>query len=217
MFRAGAIFLVWLIAIFWIGGAVGKSPAPKNMSASAVANAMSSKQSKTATTNKPDEASSKSDSNKLSEVNIQAVLKGIKKTEGILGIGEWERPVNKARDGVPSLQVYFPQGESMEGWRESFVLRSFVNITTPNPCPVVYETYADWIKTQVPDIKIQTTQDDTGFYFSGTSESGKLYIIGKVYSGAVKETVHIAQYIIKQSPGADEKAATWKTNLSKIK
>ena len=155
---------------------------------------------------------------KLAELNLQAIIKGLKNSETVLGISEWEKPVSKARDGIPALQIYFPQGQSLEGWHESLVLRSFVNITLPNPYPAVYEVYAEWLKMQVPDIQLTASQDSTGISFTGVSPTKGLTITGKIYSGAVKEAIHISQYAVKNSePDAQEKINQWKANFSKVK
>lgn len=156
---------------------------------------------------------------KINELNLQAVIKGLKTTETVLGIGEWEKPVSKARDGIPALQVYFPEGQSTEdGWQEAFVLRSFVNITLANPYPAVYSVYAEWLKEQASDMVLTQSQDNTGIYFTGQSKSQNVYITGKVYSGAVKEAIHIAQYTVKGTDSAyQDKINQWKIKFQKIK
>lgn len=203
--------LVWGLLVVGIGSTISKKPANSMTTVKSSAETRKNIQS--------DNSSESAKSQKLAELNLQAVIKGMKKSETILGIGDWEKPVSKARDGIPALQVYFPQGQSMEtGWQESFVLRSFVNISLPNPYPVVYEVYADWLKSQIPDIQLTKEQDSSGIYFEGQSKAENLYIAGKVYSGAVKESIHIGQYAIKGSaPSAQEKIAQWKANLAKIK
>ena len=203
--------LVWVAVIVGIGCTIGKKPA-KTMPI-----AKSSEESRQDIQN--DNSSSSAKSQKLASLNLQAVLKGMKKTETILGVSDWEKPISKARDGIPALQVYFPQGQSIDGgWQESFVLRSFINIAIANPYPVVYEVYAAWLKEQIPDIQLTKEQDSSGIYFQGQSKSQNLYIVGKVYSGAVKETIHIGQYAVKDSSeSTQDKITQWKANFSKIK
>jgi hypothetical protein len=208
--KAFACVLVWGLIIVGIGSVLGNKPAKTTMPVKSSAEVRQDIQQ--------GKGSDATKEIKLNELNLQAVIKGMKTSETILGISEWEKPVSKARDGIPALQVYFPQGQSMEGWNESFVLRSFVNITLPNPYPAVYEVYAEWLKTQVPDLQITQTQDSTGVSFVGQSREQNLYITGKVYSGAVKEAVHIAQYAVKGSDAtAQDKVNQWKANFSKIK
>lgn len=210
LFKVACILTVWGVAIAGFGGLLSKTPARSSV-------AKSVEQTRQEIEN-DSRISNSAREQKLSSLNLQAVVKGMKNSENALGIADWEKPVSKARDGIPALQVYFPQGEGMEKWNESFVLRSFVNITVPNPYPLVYSVYADWLKTQVSDIQMTSTQDDTGVYFSGRSDSKKLLIAGKIYSGAVKETLHIAQYALKEDcPEARDKSGQWRVKLEKLK
>jgi len=203
--------LVWIGVVVGIGCTIGKHPTKSMTTVKSSDETRQDIQS--------DKSSSSAKEQKLASLNLQAVIRGMKKSESILGISDWEKPVSKARDGIPALQVYFPQGQSMEnGWKESFVLRSFVNISIANPYPVVYEVYADWLKEQVPDIQLTKEQDSSGIYFRGESKAQHLYIVGKVYSGAVKEAIHIGQYAVKGSdPSAQDKLNQWRANFAKIK
>ena len=202
--------LVWAFIIIGIGNTLGKQPVrDPTVVKSSTEVRQSIENSNISNTAKEQ---------KLAELNLQAVIKGMKSSETVLGIGEWEKPVSKARDGIPALQIYFPQRQSFDGWHESFVLRSFVNITLPNPYPAVYEVYAEWLAMQLPDIQLATSQDNTGVYFTGVSQSKGISITGKVYSGAVKEAIHISQYAVKNTePDAQDKIAQWKANFSKVK
>ena len=204
------ILVVWGTAIVALGNIVGKKPAKPTVVKSAA---------ETKADIQSDKSSPAAKEQKLSALNLQSIVRGISKTEAALGISDWEKPISKARDGIPSLQVYFPQGQSIKaGWQESFVLRSFVNLAIPNPCSAVYEVYADWLKEQVPDIVLTKEADNSGISFVGESKKQDLYIVGKVYSGAVKEAVHIGQYAVKGTdPSAQDKVNQWKAKLSKIK
>ena len=203
--------LVWGVVIVGLGSVIGKKPVHSTPSVKPSSEVRQEIQSSN--------SSDSTKEQKLNELNLQSVIKSMKKTETILGVSDWEKPISKARDGIPALQVYFPQGQSIQdGWQESFVLRSFVNISLPNPYPVVYNVYAEWLKTQIPDIQLTTEQDSTGIYFSGQSQAENLFITGKVYSGAVKETIHITQYAVKKSDSdAQNKSLQWKAKFSKIK
>ena len=202
--------LVWGAVVIGAGSAIGKTPVSHPTTVKSAAETRQAIQD--------GRGSEESKAQKLHELNLQAVIKGMKKSENVLGIADWEKPISKARDGIPALQVYFPQGQDIKGWNESFVLRSFVNITIPNPYPLVFEVYSDWLRTQLPDIQLTTTQDSTGIYFSGASKAENLFITGKVYSGAVKEAIHISQYAIKGTDNEQqEKVSQWKANFSKIK
>ena len=219
LFKAGALFLIWIIAIFYIGSTINKTTtelAKANPKITAAKNPTGFGLSDDEKT--PEQ---KENSEKLAALNKKSVNNDIRKLTNSLGVNSqgWEVANSKQQEGVPSLNVYFPQGQSTTAWRESLVLRSFVNITLNNPCPTVYNVYEQWMKEQVPDLKIEKSVDDTGVTFSGSSAGAKFYMAGKVFSGSLKETVHIAQYIIKNDGKADvmEKYNAWGNNFTLIR
>ena len=219
LFKAGAIFLLWIIAVFYIGSIISKTStemAKENPKMSEVQNPTGYGVPDAQKT--PEQ---KANTEKLQALNRKAINNDVRLLNSSLGLDKdgWEQASAQERNGLPALFVYFPHGQNTGAWRESFVMRSFANITLPSPCPTVYKVYEQWLKEQVPDIKIEQSEDESGIAFSGFSSASKLFISGKVFSGSLKETVHIVQYVIKND-GRDDvetKARTWSSNLSRIK
>lgn len=218
LFKAGIIFSVWLIAVFYIGSNVSQKSAqhtkenPKITEGQDATGAGLSDDQKT-----PEQ---KENTKKLNEINRRVTTNDLDKIAKALNPnGQFELIGDKKEDGVPVLRQYFPKGQDENAWNEALVFRSFVNIKIKNPVPVVYNIYDEWITKQVPDLKLNKTEENGGISFNGYSSSGRFFISGKVFAGSIDETVYIAQYIIKNDGRSDveQKAKNWSYVLSQIK
>ena len=218
LFKAGIIFFIWLIAIFYIGSNVSKSSVEhakenpkieksKNPTGEGISDDKKTPEQKAA-------------AEKLLVINQKTTTNDMNKLSSALNLTKdgWEESGSKQEDGIPILKVYFPKGQNIKAWREALVLRAFVNIKIKDAPTTVYHIYEEWLKEQVPDLKIEKTEDKSGTAFSGYSESGKFFISGKVFSGSLKETIFITQYIIKNDNKDDvtTKAQAWGRTLSQI-
>lgn len=214
LFKAGAIFLVWIIAVFCIGSSISRTTTVQTSSRAAPSNPLGEGLSDDEKTQEQ-----KENSIKLVAINKQGVDKDGKKADTALSLTRngWENTDTKTRNGITSMRVYFPAGQNASAWNESFVLRSFVNITLEDPCPTVYKVYEEWMKEQIPGLKMESLQDDTGIYFNGNTD--KIFVTGKIYPGSLKQTIHIAQYAVKPSNDSNmqDKALSWKNSFSKLK
>ena len=219
LFRAVAIFVIWLIAVFYIGNylnnniAIQKKENPKIVTTTKNATGEGlSDADKT-----PEQ---KANAEKIKNINKKTTTDDLNKIADALKLSNgWDLLNEKTQDGIPILRPYFPKQQNPNGWRESLVFRSFVNVKIKNPLPVVYNIYEEWLKEQLPDMKISHSEEDDGIAFSGYSTSGKIFISGKIFTGSLNETVYIAQYVVKNDGKSDveQKAKNWSYILSKIK
>lgn len=218
LFKAGAIFLVWIIAVFYIGSTISETADEASKANPKITEAKNPTGYGLSDDEKTPEQ--KENSEKLVALNRKSVTTDTSRVNKALGMDSqgWETASTKQQDGVPSISVMFPQGQDSSAWRESYVFRSFVNITLKDPLPTVYNVYEQWIKEQVPDIKIEKVEDNSGVTFTGTSAASKFFLSGKVFGGSLNETVHIAQYIIKNDgkPDVEQKAQEWSNKFLQI-
>ena len=219
IFKAGIIFCVWLIAVFYIGSNLSKSTAEHSKANPKITQGVSPTGEGLSESQKTPEQ--KENTKKLIVLNQKTTNNDMNKLANALKVSPsdgWEGIGSNNKDGVPSLRAYFPQGQNQSAWREALVVRAFVNLKIQDAVPTVYNIYEEWLKEQVPDLKIEHSEDSFGTKFSGYSAGSKIYISGKVFSGSLKETVYIAQYIIKDDGLADveTKAKTWTSTLGKI-
>lgn len=218
LFKAALIFLIWLIAVFYIGSHVNKTVEKETKENPKITEGVDSTGVGLAEEQKTQQQ--KENTKKLNEINQRTTLNDLNKISDALGLpSQWDLVGEKKEDGVPVLRPYFPKGQSEKAWREALVFRAFVNVRIKNPAPTVYNIYDEWIRKQIPDIHLEKTQDNTGISFSGYSNAGRFFISGKIFSGTLSETVYIAQYIIKNDGKADvePKAKNWSYVLSQIK
>lgn len=101
---------------------------------------------------------------------------------------------------------------------ESLVFRDFVNVKIKDSVPATYDIYNEWIKGILPDIKLTKNEDKHGVTFSGHSNNGKVYIIGRVFKGKLDTTVFIAQYALKDdgTEKSSSRAKEWEDVMSAI-
>ena len=218
LFRAISIFVIWLIAVFYIGNylnnnmATQKKENPKITASKNATGEGLSEEDKT-----PEQ---KANTEKIKAINKKTTTDDLNKIADALKLTNgWDLLNEKTQDGIPILRPYFPKQQTPNAWRESLVFRSFVNVKIKNPLPVVYNIYEEWLKEQLPDIKMNHSEEDEGIAFSGYSASGRIFISGKIFTGTLNETVYIAQYVIKNDGKSDveQKAKNWSYVLSKIK
>lgn len=218
LFRACLIFLIWLIAVFYIGTHINTSmqeKAKENPKITAQTNATGEGLSDDEKTD-----TQKENAQKLNEINKTTTTSDLNKLASALKLENgWDMIGDKTQQGVPILKPYFPKGQNANAWRESLVFRSFVNVRIKNPLPSVYNIYEEWLKNQLPDLKMNHEEEENGIAFSGYSSSAKIFISGKIFTGSLNETVYIAQYVIKNDNKSDveQKAKNWSYILSKIK
>lgn len=219
LFKAGIIFCVWLIAVFYIGSNVSKSSTEHSKANPKITQSVSPTGEGLPDSEKTTEQ--KENTKKLISLNQKTTNNDMNKLANALKVSPndgWEGIGTKNKDGIPTLRAYFPQGQNQSAWREALVLRAFVNLKIKEPIPTVYNIYEEWLKEQVPDLQLEHSEDSFGTKFSGYSAGSKIYISGKVFTGSLKEIVYIAQYIIKDDGLADvnQKAKQWTATLGNI-
>lgn len=219
LFKAGIIFCVWLIAVFYIGSSVSKTTTEHAKSNPKITQGTSPTGEGLSDSQKT--AEQKENTQKLIVLNQKTTNNDMNKLATALKVtidDGWDATASKNKDGIPNLRAYFPQGQNQSAWREALVVRAFVNIKIKDPVPTVYNIYEEWLKEQVPDLKIEHNDTGHGTAFSGYSAGAKIFISGKVFTGSLNETVYIAQYIIKDDGLADvnTKAKTWTNTLANI-
>ena len=151
--------------------------------------------------------------------NLEAFAHDLGALTNGLGIANWNVVGAETKDGIPSLVPHFPAGQNFSAWREAFVVRSYVNVKISNPTPFVYQIYNDWITMQLPDLKLKTKEDKSGISFSGYSQTGKVFVSGKIMTTTLDTTVFILQYVIKNDgqPDVESKASRWQAMLESTK
>ena len=94
-----------------------------------------------------------------------------------------------------------------------------MNVKIENPVPVVYDVFETWIKEKISDFKIKHQEEEGGITFTGYSNSGRIFISGKVFKGSLDSVVYIAQYTVKNDGSKDTegKVERWNYILAKIK
>lgn len=220
-FKAGMIFFVWIIAIFTIGhfiqtksNAEAEKPNIKEVTAEE-ADPTGEDIPDSQKTEAQKEAAAKA--NKTNKTVVNSDLGAITKAIGVAG--NWDLIGETSKNGVPILKPFFPKGQSPSGWNEALVFRAFVNVKTEDPVPVVYDVFETWIKEKIPDFKIKHQEEEGGITFTGYSNSGKIFISGKVFKGSMDSVIYIAQYTIKNdsSKETEGKVERWNYILAKIK
>ena len=219
LFKAGIIFCVWLIAVFYIGSNISKTTTEHSKANPKITQGVSPTGEGLPESQKT--AEQKENSKKLIALNQKATNNDMNKLANALKVSSsdgWEGIGSNNKEGIPTLRAYFPQGQNQSAWREALVVRAFVNLKIQDAVPTVYNIYEEWLREQVPDLRMEHSEDSYGTKFSGYSASSKIYISGKVFNGSLKETVYIAQYIIKDDGLADvnQKAKQWTTTLGNI-
>lgn len=219
--KAGLIFFVWIIAIFTIGHFIqtkntedAEKPVIKEVTAEE-ADPTGGDIPDEQKTDAQKEATAKI--NKTNKTVVNSDLGAITKAIGIAD--NWEMTGETAKNGVPTLRPYFPKGQSPSGWNEALVFRTFVNVKIENPVPVVYDVFETWIKEKISDFKIKHQEEEGGITFTGYSNSGRIFISGKVFKGSLDSVVYIAQYTVKNDGSKDTegKVERWNYILAKIK
>ena len=220
-FKAGMIFFIWIIAIFTIGHFIqtknneeAEKPNIKEVS-SEEADPTGGDTPDSKKTDAQKEATAKV--NKANKTVVDSDLGAITKAIGVAD--NWTLIGEATKNGVPTLKPFFPKGQSPSGWNEALVFRSFVNVKMEDPVPVVYDVFETWIKEKIPDFKIKHQEEEGGITFTGYSNSGKIFISGKVFKGSIDSVVYIAQYTVKNDGAKDteSKVERWNYILAKIK
>ena len=112
LFKAGAIFLIWIIAVFYIGSNVSKTStemAKENPKMSEVQNPTGY--------GVPDDQKTpeqKANTEKLQALNRKAINNDVRLLNSSLGLDKdgWEQASAQERNGLPALFVYFPHGQN---------------------------------------------------------------------------------------------------------
>lgn len=216
-FKAGMIFCIWLIAVFYIGSNISQRSVENNKQTN-----ITEYKNETGE-GLPDEEKTpeqKDKSDKLNNINALSTKNDFDKIAKSLQLpdNEWEIGEEISQKNIPIVRPYFPKGQNINAWREALVLRSFVNVKMKNPIPTATSIYQEWLKGQLPDIQINFKEEGNGNAFSGYSNSGKVFISGKIFNGSLDTSIYIIQYVIKNDGKADveQKAKNWSYILSKI-
>ncbi len=217
LMRVLIVFCVWLLIIFFAGGKFADAVRERD------AQPIITEGVDLVGEGVPDEdktPSQKKASDERKALNTASLAHDLGAISEALGISEWDVIGAENRDGIPALIPYFPKGQNLRQWREAFVVRAYVNVKVKNPAPFVYNIYNDWITMQLPDLQFKTVEDPAGnISFSGYSNSGKVFVSGKICTSSLETSVFILQYVIKNDgqPDVEVKAKRWQGMIEAIK
>ena len=216
-FRAGVLFCIWIIVMFTIGFSVQQNAEETKKENPEIQETIDRTGGDIPDEEKtPEQKEATEKQRKINAVTTEGDLNAL--ADSLQLSKNWDLIGEIKEKEIPVLRPYFPKGQNASKWKESLVFRDFINVKIKNPSPTAYEIYHDWLKGILPDLEMQEREDKTGVSFSGRSNGGNVYIVGKVFEGKLESTVFIVQYVLKggQTDDSIARVKSWERVLSEI-